>query len=67
MTYRIEVWRYGTVVEEKEFLTFKDAKKWFADEWLGAWWNGGCAFHLYKNNKLVDWEEKSKMLDTEES
>lgn len=53
-TYRIEIWRYHVIRDQKTFTNKKDAKKWIRDEGYQLMSDyGECFICVYVNDRRL--------------
>lgn len=61
-TYRIEIWRYGTVIDTYESNDIRKVLKYFKEKWLYAYdYEGSCAFDVYENLRRMTFDELNKL------
>lgn len=57
MKVKIEIWQYHNIVDEYESDNIKEVLNWFRKHWRCCFYNGGCAFEVYKNNERLSFFE----------
>lgn len=59
--YRIEIWRYHSVVDSFSSDDILNIREWWLDEWYITWCYGECAVEVYKNDRPMSFEELSSL------
>lgn len=59
--YRIEIWRYHAKIDTYESNDIKEILNWYKNNYQILYDYGGCAFDIYEDNKLLDFETEDKL------
>ena len=58
MKYKIEIWRFHSLVETFENDDIKKVLDWYRAEWKMSYDYGQCMFYLYENGETLDFDTK---------
>ena len=61
MTYKIEIWRYNSVVETYEDDDIEEVLRWYISNYKYCYELGGCTFTLYKDDVELSFEEEYEL------
>lgn len=59
--FKIEIWQYHCIVDIYESDNIEEVLEWYRENWIGCYLNGGCAYEVYKNGKMLLFEEIYKL------
>jgi len=59
--YKIEIWRYHSIIETYESEEMIEILKWYKSKWRDSNEMGECTFYIYENNKEMTLEEIAKL------
>ena len=51
MKYKIEIWRFHSIVDVYENDDIKEVLEWYKENWQLLYDFSGCTFYLYKKRK----------------
>ena len=57
MKYKIEIWRYHSVIATYESDNIEDIAEWFKSRWYDAYDNGMCSLEVYRDGEDLSWDE----------
>lgn len=61
MKYKIEICQYHAVVKTYENDDVNEVLKWYRENWRYQYECGNCAFNLYENNELLDFDKEYEL------
>lgn len=61
MKYKIEIWRFHSVVDVFEHHDINEILRWYKYNWQFVYDNGGCTFYLFKNDKKLTFDETHEL------
>lgn len=59
--WQIDIWQYHNVVDSYENNNIEEVLKWFRQNWLWSYDNGNCSFDVYKNDRLLTFDEENEL------
>ena len=59
--WKIDIWHYHSIVDSYESDDINEALKWFRQGWKWSYDNGDCSFDVYKNDRLLTFDEENKL------
>lgn len=60
MKYKIEIWRYRSIVETYESEEITEILEWYKSKWHCVYEMCECTFYIYENGKEMKFEEVYK-------
>lgn len=57
MIYKIDIWRYGAIIESYESDDIIEVADWYKSNWRFVYDYGGCAIEIYKDGEDIPFEE----------
>lgn len=61
MKYKIEIWRYLSVIDTYESDNIADLIKWYKTNWYYIYESGECSFIVYENGIELSFEEEYQL------
>ena len=61
MKYKIEIWQFHSITDTHKSNTIKEILKWYREKWQIAFEYCNCTFYVYKNGKLMEFDELFKL------
>lgn len=61
MKYKIEIWRHHAIIDSFQSDYAQEVLEWYRREWQGFYDNGGCTFYLFKNSRVLSFEEEDSL------
>lgn len=61
MRYKIEIWQWHSIVDTFESNSIEEILEWYRENWLYVYERDNCAFDIYENGKLLEFEEENRL------
>lgn len=58
--YKIEIWQFHSKVDEYENNDINKVLYWYKQHWKSCYDFGNCSFDLYKDNKILSFEQENE-------
>ena len=55
--FKIEIWIYGSITDTYTNTSINEVLKWFKENWKCCYDNGGCAFYVYEDGRVLSFNE----------
>lgn len=59
--YRIEIWQFHSIIDEYKNNDISKVLNWYRQHWKYCYDWGNCSFEVYKNNKILSFDEENKL------
>ena len=61
MRYKIEIWQWYNITATYESNDIEDILSWYKSNWHYCYDMGDCAFDIYEDGRLLDFEEENEL------